>query len=335
MIEHGIQGGSLLPGKRQEIFGLTPKDLIITSHSIDNLFDYCPRKFEFVSTYTHKPVDTESGYAADVGTALHRGTQAWLMAKHDGASEEDARIVGSWAFVSSFPWLASERITNQTRGFENACMILDMCWSHPFWDEWELVKIRVDGEERWAVEVPWVLIHKSFGPTNDGRYFATQGTVDFVMRNRLSGKICSIDMKTTIYERNLSRALYKYSGQQVGYGQVVEALLGRVIEELTVYYFVARFSSTEPSIEILDFVKTREDLEDYWLDKVDRLDRMMHMVNAQRFVRNNGGCFSYNYECQFFDICGTRDRSMVEAWFQDTMNAVPRTHPDWWIRLEI
>lgn len=314
---------------------LARKTLIITSHSIDNLFDYCARKFEFAHLFENRPLEGESGYAADVGTALHRGIQGWLAARHEGRSETEARIIGGWAFLRSFPWEEEADQYAKTRSFEAAAWTLDLMWDHPFWNEWELVKVTKNGIPKWAIEVPWIIIHTSLGPTNDGRFFATQGTIDLIMRNKLSGIICPVDIKTTIYDKNLTRALYTYSGQQIGYGQIVEAMLGNHITELTYQYFIARISPEQPSVEVKEFNKTQEELEDYWIDKLNRLERMKGYVNRKHFPRTNGGCFSYSRECSFFDICKSRDEEMLAAWFRDSINAAPRELPDWWVRLEI
>lgn len=311
------------------------KQLIITSHSIDNLFAYCERKFEFAHLYENRPLEGESGYAADVGTAIHRGTQAWLVAKHEGRSETEARIIGGWAFLRAFPWEVEADQYAKTRSFEAAAWTLELIWDQPFWNEWELVKVMVNETPRWAVEVPWLIIHKSLGPTNDGRWFATQGTIDLILRNKLSGFICPWDIKTTVYEKHLTPALYKYSGQQVGYSQVVEAMLGNHITELDYYYLIGRISPEGPSVEVISFHKDQESLEDYWIDKLNRLERMKGYVNRKHFPRTNGGCFSYSYVCAFFDICATRDEDMIRAWFSDAINAAPRELPDWWVKLEV
>lgn len=212
---------------------------------------------------------------------------------------------------------------------------LEASWDHPFWNEWELVKVSYAGETRWAVEVPWLLVHSSFGPTNDGRYFATQGTIDLIMKHKVSGFICPIDIKSTTYDEDMTRSMYTYSGQQVGYGQVVEAMLGNPIHELEVYYFIVRISAVEPKIAAEPFKKDREKLEDYWLDKMDRLERMKKYVNQRRFPRTNGGCFTYSTECTFFNICETRSQDVVDAWFSDATKASKRLVPDWWVRLEV
>lgn len=310
------------------------KRLIITSHSLDNLFDYCNRKFEFVTMWDDR-IDKESGYAADVGTAIHRGVQAWLIAKHEGHSEDTARIMGAMAFLRSFPWEMEENQRSKIRSFENSAWCLEGIWNHTFWDDWELIKIDRDGVQRWAVEVPWLIIHRGIGATDDGRFLATQGTIDLIMRNRSSGEVVPIDIKTTTYDEGKSRALYLYSGQQIGYSMVVEALLGNHIKALSYRYFVARINPEGPKYEILVYDKDTEALEDYWISKLDRLNAIKLSANRQHFNRTNGGCFIFNTECAFFDICARRDKEYLDDWFRDSANTVPKDMPDWWVRLEI
>lgn len=309
--------------------------LIVTSHSIDNLFDYCARKFEFAHRYERRPVFKESGYAADVGTALHRGTQAWLIARHEGLSESEARIRGAFDFMLHFPWEEEVNQGTNVRSFDNCVVALEDIWARPEWNEWELVKVERGGKTAWAVEVPWLMIHSSLGPVATGEYLATQGTIDFIMRHKVSHKICPWDLKTTIQSMDLNRSKYEFSGQQVGYGQVVEALLNNKIRELTVFYMVVQISGQGSTIEVLDIHKSQDALEDYWLDKLDRLARIKAYVARGRFPRTNGGCFSYNTECAFFDVCKSRDDDFLKEWFADSENAQFRDMPDWWVLLEV
>lgn len=308
--------------------------LIVTSHSIDNVFDYCARKFEFSSFYERLPLtERDTGFAAEVGNAFHAGIQVWLICRHEGLSEYESRLRGAMAFMRIFPWEIENEQSTSARSFEASCWAFWLAMEDDFWNHWELTRVNIDGKLQWSVEVPWILIHESFGPTNDGRYFATQGKIDLIMRHKTSGRVCSVDLKSTVYDRGLTRAMYTHSGQQIGYGQVVEAMLGQVIRQLDVIYFVIRISETQPSIEVAPFPKTPEQLADYWVDKYDRLERMKKYANARRFPRANGGCHAYSHECRFFDICLSRDQDLIEAWFMDSPSSVDRVHYDWKVRL--
>lgn len=311
--------------------------LVYTSHSIDNTFDYCPRKFEFLNVWDKRP-PRESGFAASVGTALHEGTAAWLISRAEGESEKIATEKGFMALLRWYPWAEELEQATQVRGIHNTISLFYAIIRSSEWDNWELLRVQDHG---WAVEIPFVLIHVSQGEfiiknTGERAMLATQGKIDFVLRHRFTGAIRTWDLKTTIKDTNLVRSEYYFSGQQVGYSQVVRAMLGEEsISAFDVRYLVARFNSTEPpSIEAVDIAKDGDDIDDYWFTKLDRLNRMKHYAETGWFPRTNGGCNAWNRECSCFDICKTRDNDMIKSWFFD-IGAVQNVGYEPWVTLEV
>lgn len=314
------------PGKPRVVF---------TSHSIDDTFDYCPRKFEFLNIHDQRP-PRDSGYAADVGTALHEGTQAWLIARAEGKSQAEAEVDGFMALLKWFPWMMELEQKTQVRSNWNVIMMLQEIMRNPEWDGWELIKI--DG--KWAVEVPFTIYHTSLGEfevkhTGETIILATQGKIDFILRHKRSGKIKTRDLKTTSKSTDLIRSEYTFSGQQVGYSQVLHALLGIPMTDFSVDYLIAHFDQTEgPDIQVVTIKKDEEDLDDYWFTKLDRLERIKAYSLRGWFPRTNGGCNAWNHECSCFDICHTRKTSLVVKWFQD-IGAVPAAGYTPWVTLEV
>lgn len=308
---------------------------IITSHSIDNTFESCPRKFEFLNIYDTRP-PRDSGYAADVGTALHNAWQEWLILRAEGVSPDVCEAKAFWVLLRDFPWDREGEQTTQYRSHNNTIIMLYEIMRSSLWDDWELVKI--DG--RWAVEVPFVIKHTSLGiftlaATGESCLLITQGKIDAILRHRWTGETRCWDLKTTIDSPNLVRSNYKWSGQQVGYGNVLQAMLGADLKAFTVWYLIARFGANDPpAIEPLPIIKDADDVEDYWLDKLDRLDRIRFYAEKGRFPRRNGGCNAFKHECSCFDICETRDVPTIMAWFQNN-GGIPQTPYQPWVVLEL
>lgn len=313
-----------------------PVRMILTSHSIDNVFDYCARKFEFLNVYDKRP-PRESGYAASVGTALHEGVQQWLIARAQGLTEWNAQAKGYMSMLKTFPWEEEEQQKTSTRSASNCIMMLGEIMASPEWVNWELMEVKDHG---WAVEIPFLIRHASVGlftlkNTGETCMLATQGKIDLVMRNKINGSIKTIDIKTTINSEDTARAEYTYSGQQIGYSHVIHAMLGVAPQDFSVFYVICRFSTSEPQqIQWLEMFKGEDMIDDYWMAKLDRLSRMRAYAEAGWFPRTNGGCHAWGRECSCFDICRSRDVSLIQRWFE-AIEAVPAQGYDYWVTMEI
>jgi hypothetical protein len=309
---------------------------ILLSHSIDNVFDYCPRKFEFLNVFDKRP-PRDSGFAASVGTALHEGTQAYLIARAEGLGEKRATEAAFMSLYKFYPWEDEFEQYTQARSWDKTTLMLYRIIRSPEWDEWELVSVEGRG---WAIEVPWLIRHTSVGPfrlksTGEWVQLATQGKIDFVLRHVRTGVILTRDLKTTILDAGMVRSEYTFSGQQVGYSNVVHAMIGVTPEKMEFEYLVARFSATEePEIQLVPMVKGQDMIEDYWFTKLDRLYRIKNYAEAGWFPRTNGSCNSWGKECAMFDICHSRDYNLIQDWFRDS-NAEPQQGYDYWVELEV
>jgi hypothetical protein len=310
---------------------------IITSHSLDNVFDYCPRKFEFLSLYDKRPA-RESGYAAMIGDALHDGTQSWLIARQEGASERAASERAFVAMCKRFPWDLEDEQPTSVRSFNATASMLYTIIRSPEWDDWELLYVKDKG---WAVEVPFLIEHVSLGPVfvkARGEHFiiCTQGKIDLIMRHKRTGRIRSVDIKTTAKGEHLIRSNYTFSGQQTGYSHVVHAMAGVAPTAFQVVYAVCLFNAQElPALRFVEIDKDESEVDDYWLDKIDRLNRMKSYAEAGRFPRTNGECNSWNHECSMFDICHSRDPKLIQDWFDFEIESEPVKGYDYWVRMEL
>ncbi len=309
---------------------------ILTSHSIDNVFDYCPRKFEFLNLHDIRP-PRESGYAAQVGTALHEAIQTWLICHAEEKGEQHATEQAYIQLMIHFPWELEKDQSTSVRSFENCVLMLYEMIRSPEWDEWELLYVQDKG---WAVEIPFLLKHTSVGPIyiksrDEYRMLATQGKIDMIMKHRRSGKIRTVDVKTTTLSIQLVRAEWEFSGQQIGYTHVLHGMLGYVPEDFEVVYCVCRFNASEPpTIQFVSIPKTPDQIDDYWIGKLDRLARMKMYAENDWFPRTNGGCHSWGHECQMFDICHSRDANLIRQWFQAIDSQTIQGY-DYWVTMEV
>lgn len=309
---------------------------ILMSHTISNLANYCMRKFELMFMFGNRPA-RESGYAADVGTALHNGTQTYLIALADGHDHTAAEAKGFIEFLKAFPFDLEQEQKSQSRSFENAVLLLTNLFESPIWDEWELVQ--VDGHG-WAVEVPFIIRHTTtpgiiHAPEYGGDHmFVTQGKIDLIMRHKVSGKIRTLDIKTTLLDERLWEGEYKFSGQQIGYTHVLNAMLGIDPESFEVGYVIACFSGDHPRVEYYPLEKPSEVIEDYWRTQLDTLTRIKEYIEQGWFPRRNGGCVTWSSPCNALSICSSRDHKLIKRWFE-AIDSEPIETYDYWVEMEL
>lgn len=310
---------------------------VITSHSLDNVFDSCPRKFEFMTLFDKRP-PREEGFAASVGDAVHDGVQGWAIARQEGHREAECIEKAMWLAAKRYPWhLEMSQYAPDTRAFG---AVIDMIYKIvrlPYWDDHELVA--VDGRG-WAVEVPWRIKHKSFGlvhvkALNRDVMLMTQGKIDLILRQVNTGKIKTVDIKSTVTPEHLLEAEYKFSGQMVGYSSVVHAMLGVSVGDFDIDYLVGRFNSSErPEVKVLPIHKDAEEIEDYWRAKFTKLSLMKSYAEEGWFPRRNGSCHAWNSPCQCLSICARRDKETIHMWFAETGGEPIRKY-DYWVDMEL
>lgn len=315
---------------------------ILTSHSIDNLFDYCPRKFEFLNLFDKRP-PRESGFAASVGTALHEGTQAWLISRAEGESPKKQLERCFMALFIHYPWDMQLEEATSRRDIHETIALQWAIITDPSWADWDLLWVEGRG---WAVEVPFMIRHTSLGTfpikhTGETAMLVTQGKIDFILQHKVHKHIRTRDLKTTIKDMEMIESEYTFSGQQTGYDQVLKRMLGESKTSVSGWnpntvaeydYMIAKFGDV-PHVEVLPMEKDQEFIDDYWFGKMDRLNRIKAYAASGWFPRTNGGCNTWGNVCSCFDVCKTRDYSIVRRWF-DTIDAEPQQGYDYWVEMD-
>lgn len=306
---------------------LLDAEQIVTSHSIDGTFESCPRRFEFLHMWLKAPESESDSYAADVGTALHEASQQFLRCAHSKsmqdtalAEEEAAMTLLKW-----WPWEVEDRMRRESkaigqRTIGNAFLMLDEIQNSMAWRDWELVEIENFGP---AIEVPYRIIHKSFGtvPTPRGTqaFFVTQGKMDLILRHRMTRKYRVWDLKTTVKSIPAHDASFRFSGQGGLYGLVLSHALGVDWKQhgLEVTYLMAYFSPENgPTVYPLDYALDPEEIQDAIDVKLERLQRMKDYAIRAHWPRRAHGCEFYGTPCGFLDICQRRDESFIKEWFK-------------------
>lgn len=306
---------------------------IVTSHSIDGTFESCPRKFEFMHVWQQMPEGGSTGFAAEVGTALHEAVQAWarlaLFPGRDRKSVNDmAYQAGLLELVRWWPWalevvsLREGKAGIKQRSLGEAILLYEQIIKSEFWESWELIMI---GGFGLSIEVPYRIVHASLGtvilPTGQGAYFVTQGKIDFILKNRYSSEIRVFDLKTTVKDKRAHEAAFKFSGQGPNYGLVIGQAMGWDWKRLglSVSYVVSNFAPADGSdgatVNLYTYDYEPHQLQDGIDIKIERLERMKTMAERQHWHRKSHGCDAFGSPCAYMGICHRRDADFISAWF--------------------
>ena len=304
---------TILPAERGCHDNDNPPEVIRVSYSSLGTFSSCARKFEFDKLYPRIRRAYEDNYAADVGSALHKGYQEFLI-----RGDEDTAI---WEFMQAFPFEAEYSQTNDYRSFEAALSTLEEMMHTIKMEEYRLAQIRhPNGEIVPAIEVPFEIRFKGLHIAPCERYpngaeFSIIGYIDAIMQHVVTDMYRTLDIKTSRMNLADPTGKYKFDTQQVPYGIVVDHVAQGVVDAFEVLYLDCYIDILEPRVKPLAFMKTRRDIEEWGLNKVIQFQQIARFAGADYFPRTENGCLFYNKPCRYLEPCQSRDRDTLTEWF--------------------
>lgn len=316
------------------------KPTLRLSYSSLNVFDSCPRKFEFDKFYPKKPRIFDDNYAADVGTAIHAGYQHYL-ATHD-------RDESVWKFLQVFPVIDEWNQPNDYRSLEAALSTLEEMFDSAKMLEYELARIRrpntaeeleaglTEGVVVPATEVPFEIRFPGLeippcGHFPDGAGISVIGYIDAIMQNLSTGMFRTLDIKTSRMKLIDATGKFKFDAQQVPYGIVVDHIAQGQVDSFEVLYLDCYVDLLEPTVQLYPFIKNRQHLQDWATNKLIQFRQIAGFAGSDYFPRTDGGCLFYNRPCRYLDPCESRDRASLLDWF--LMGEEPATQDEFfpWI----
>lgn len=256
------------------------------SYSSLGLFRGCERKFELTKIYCGRR--ERLSHAGDVGNALHAALQEYARTK-----SVDFAI---YTLFRKYPRQYAKSDFDQ-RGLP-ACYATLLALIQKFEEEaWELATVN----SRPAIEVAFCIKIKG----TDFRYV---GKMDFIIRDKHTGKFFVVDLKTTTKE-----PLFRYSDQCIPYGFVLEQLqTGEATMDFTnrlldIWYMVGYIDIFEPRVAIEKFTKTGDDLDEWAFSLMRDIKDIELVQKLNMFRRNDKNCRAYNRDCEFYSVCYERD----------------------------
>lgn len=250
------------------------------SHSSLQLLNTCERKFQ-LEKLLGAPREIESphfsfGHAFGAGVATYMVTQ-----------DKDRAIYECWR--NYWP-IAENDSKTQTRAIAclmNAFMKLDNLLS-----EYEVP----DFKGKPAVELSFKL------NINKDVYFV--GHIDVVLRNMITGKYMVMEVKSTGLQLLDIEALYKNSGQALGYSIALDEISGRELTEYGVIYCVTQLGKNfQQTTHILPFHKTLVDRLNWFVTLGLDVQRIEEMQKINIFPKRGDSCVKYNKPCFHYGIC--------------------------------
>ena len=303
---------------------MTDKPTLRLSYSSLNVFESCPRKFEFDKFYPKRERVWEDNYAADVGSALHAGYQDYMI--------HQDREHAIWTFMRAFPVAGEWNQDNDFRSMEAALSTLEDMFDSVKMVEYELARIRrpntpaeleaglEGGVVVPAIEVPFEIRFPGLeippcGGFPEGAAISVIGYIDAIAMNLGTGLYRTFDIKTSRQKLSDATGKFKFNGQQVPYGIVVDHIAGQPVESFEVLYLDCYIDILEPSTQLYPFLKNRTDLEDWATNKMLQFQRLQQYAALDFFPRTEGGCLFYNKPCRYLEPCMSRDRETLMEWF--------------------
>lgn len=304
---------------------MNPLPWLRVSYSSLNTLEYCDRKFEFHKIYGQdKARATDESIPAEVGKAFHEGLQSYIVHRNYD--------LAMFELLKAYPWHLDLYADKNTRTWDVVMSTFDEAIRRLDFGEYELVYIQRGDKQVPCTEVPFEL---RFLNTEIPGYagIAFVGYIDLILKSKMTFNIATTDIKTHQSRMRDRTAEYKYNTQQVPYGIVVEHLLGNKIDSFDVTYLDCFLDLTDPRVSEFQYTKDRTAIQEWMVAKYIQFSRIKTMMQLDMFPRRENGCVAFQYPCRFLDICASRSRDNINAWFSQIEDVEDKWEP--WVVAEI
>lgn len=269
--------------------------LKLLSHSSRTTLHRCPRKYQLYRLsadtisledrmQTEQNVTFTFGHTVGIGVAL-------CMA---GAS------LDSIIFQMFLSWdtdLLDEN-SRQKKSFWLAVAAVMQLYSMKeagFLDDYELVYY----EGKPAIELGFQI--------NLPNGFRYRGSVDVVLRHKTTGAIMVLEVKTS--SSTAQPAMYKNSGQALGYSVVLDILFPK-LSSYTVLYLV--YETKEYQFKELPFEKSLLQKALWLQELLIDCERIEHYESYDIYPMYGESCFDFYRPCEYFSLCTLSTRNLTK-----------------------
>ena len=140
--------------------------------------------------------------------------------------------------------------------------------------------------------------------------FKFRGFVDVVLRNKITGEILVLELKTSS-STSLAPATYKNSAQAIGYSVVLDVLFPE-LSSYKVLYLV--FLTKTMEYEKLDFTKTYLQRA-LWIQELLLDIEVIKMYESVGIYPMRGeSCYSFYRECEYLNLCTLSTKHLAKPY---------------------
>lgn len=145
-----------------------------------------------------------------------------------------------------------------------------------------------------------------------GYYY--RGYIDLVLIHLVKRELLVVELKTT-KSWNPSDAMYKHSGQALGYSLLLDMIAAKLqLEQKAAWHVVYPiFSTTQFEWIVKEFWKTRLERAKWIKNLMLKHKRVEQNIADQYFPMSSNGCFSFGKECPHFGYCEHENALIMPA----------------------
>lgn len=280
----------------------------------------CPRKYQLYKLNADiTEVDYESSVTFSLGHVVGAGIQDVLQGK------SKAEIIWN-AFLTWEADIFAED-TKRNKSFWEALIAIQR-FEHlvttDLLKDYELVYYTPSGS---TVPVPAVELSFIIHLPNGYKY---RGFVDAVLRNKETGEILVLELKTTA--REVNPAVYKNSAQAIGYSVVLDVLFPE-LSSYKVLYLV--YNTKERTYLPLPFTKSYLQRA-LWIQEILLDCEMITLYdNVGVFPMHGESCFNFYKECGYYNTCTLSTQFITKPITEEGEAKILEDHSNFHISLSV
>lgn len=298
-----------------EFTGIDPRILNL-SYSGNLTLHACPRRFQLSRLNAEKQIveSIDSKITFSYGHVVGHGLQLYL----EGKSEEE--II--WTMFLEWEVDLFDSNDKQQKSFWRAVAavqrFISMC-QFGYLDEWELVY----HEGKPAVELSFVVLLP-----NGFRY---RGSVDAVLRNKVSGEVRVLECKTSS-ATNLNPAEYKNSAQAIGYSVVLDSLFPDLSSYEVLYLvYLTKKMEWEQLLFPKSYLQRALWIQELLLD----CEVIMLYENTGVYPMRGESCNDWFRECEFMQTCTLSTAHITSPLTQQEYEVLQEREAQWQIKVTV
>lgn len=306
---------------------------LFLSHSSRQVLNSCEKRLEFRKFYSHaykQTIAADDDINLGSGTAMHVAWQSWLL--HQDKQK------AAWELLRHYPHKQSKSIM-QTKSVEACFLTMEELYQHPFESRYSIAWVKVNGETRPAIEVPFQITLKgiNLAPADSGLHIPVHyiGNIDVIFWDALMECFVVCDLKTTRKLLNDYTIKYQFDEQCLPYGYIIELVTQKLVTSFEVIYMVAYIDALKPFARPYSFMKTQESVQEWAKSFIMDIRRLQSMFATNHFPRRGNACMGYQ-ACEYADVCTYTDASGIRNWLSLAFPGdYQRSRPEPWFRIEL